>query len=215
MAPRAGTSILWDVDGTLFDTYPAFVEAHLRALLESGVAAPPPAGEVDALARVGLGHCVRELASRFDLEADALGRRFDAAYRAIGSSRQPPFPGVAGICEAVVRGGGVNAIATHRARASTEGLLGEHGMRSFFAAIVSIEDGYPRKPDPAMFLALLEQLALDPARCLAVGDRDIDVLAGRAAGMRTCLFGGRAGAASRPDLAFGDYRELVPFLAEA
>jgi HAD superfamily hydrolase (TIGR01509 family) len=202
------------VDGTLFDTYPAFVEAFLAALGESGVSTPAPAGVVGALARVGLSHCVRELSSRYGLGPEVYGERFDRAYRAIPTSRQAPFPGVVEVCEAVLAGGGVNVIATHRARASTEGLLSGHRMRHLFVDIASVEDGCPRKPDPAMFLDLLARRRLDPARCVAVGDRDIDVLAGRAAGLRTCLFRGGAEAASRPDFAFDEYLELGRYLGE-
>jgi putative hydrolase of the HAD superfamily len=63
--------------------------------------------------------------------------------------------------------------------------LRRHGLRSWFdAVVVSAEVGL-RKPDPAPFLAALEQLGVEPARAVHVGDHPPDDEAGaRAAGMR-------------------------------
>jgi FMN phosphatase YigB (HAD superfamily) len=84
-------------------------------------------------------------------------------------------------------------------------------MRHLFRDIASVEDGFPRKPSPAMFLSLMELRGLASSRCVAVGDRDIDVLAGKAAGIRTCLYLGEPGRSS-PDFAFRDYAELLRYL---
>jgi len=206
-----GFSIIWDIDGTLFDTYPAFVGAFVLALHGAGVSAPPPAPEVDALARVGLAHCANELASRFGLDAGALSDRFAELYGDVPLARQRPYLGAREICEAILRQGGLNAIATHRGRGSTERLLSEHGMGHLFGDIASVEEGFPKKPSPAMFMSLMERRGLVASRCVAVGDRDIDVLAGRAAGIRTCLYRGEP-ARSSPDFAFREYGELLRYL---
>jgi histidinol phosphatase-like enzyme len=42
-------------------------------------------------------------------------------------------------------------------------------------------DAYPRKPDPAAFNAIIERHGLVRDETMAIGDRDIDVLAGRSA----------------------------------
>ena len=53
-------------------------------------------------------------------------------------------------------------------------------------------DPYPRKPAPASLLALVAHYQLDPVRCLVVGNRDLDVLAGVRAGMKICFYGADA-----------------------
>lgn len=45
-----------------------------------------------------------------------------------------------------------------------------------------------RKPSPGMLLEALQDFHLDPKLCWFLGDSETDVLAGRAAGVRTCLF---------------------------
>jgi phosphoglycolate phosphatase-like HAD superfamily hydrolase len=62
-------------------------------------------------------------------------------------------------------------------------------MTSLVDDIAASDDGYARKPDPEAFEAVIAKQGLVRAETLAVGDRDIDILAGRAAGLRTCLFG--------------------------
>ncbi len=68
-----------------------------------------------------------------------------------------------------------------------------------------------RKPDPAAFNAIIERHGLDRDATMAIGDREIDVLAGKAAGVVTCLFG-RADAGVEADLAIADFRELARLL---
>ena len=47
-----------------------------------------------------------------------------------------------------------------------------------------------RKPAPGMLLDLIKQWDLNPRHCVMVGDKDTDVAAGLAAGMRSLLFPG-------------------------
>ena len=148
-------NLIWDVDGTLFGTYPAIVRSYLEALGERGVS--ESAGHVDALARQGLSKCTHVLAVQYGLAEEALAKRFGELSRSTSKKSQPPFDGVRQVCRSVVDGGGVNAIATHRARASTEELLVTHGMRELFTEIVAGDEGFPKKPSPAMLLAILER----------------------------------------------------------
>jgi HAD superfamily hydrolase (TIGR01509 family) len=179
--------LIWDVDGTLFDTYPAIVGAFCSALAELGHSSSRE--QVAELAAISIGHCAEVLAPACGVEPGELLQRFSAHYRAIPPEEQPPFPGAAALCAHIRAQGGLNVIVTHRGRESTKSLLAAHGLSEHFAGIVAGDDGYPRKPDPAAFLAVMAAHGLAPEETLAIGDREIDVLAGRAAGVRTCLFG--------------------------
>ncbi len=205
-------NLIWDVDGTLFDTYPSIVRSFLTALGPLG--GSEASGEVLSLARIGLTHCAHALATRHNLDEDELAERFSEAYRAVPMTDQHPFSGVARVCEAIVAGGGVNAIVTHRARASTEALLVVHGIRDLFGEIVAGDEGFPRKPDAAAFLSIIGRTGIDARETAAVGDRGVDVVAGKAAGLRTCLFlpEGRGAAEGGPDLVFSDYTQLLEHL---
>lgn len=204
-------NILWDVDGTLFDTYPAITYAISRTLGELGVSVA--LNVIDGLARQSLEGCLATLSQRFKLDPDLLRLRFAESYRTVPPANQPPFPGVREICELIHTHGGLNIIVTHRAVASTQALLDVHQMSSLFDGIFSMEQGYPRKPDPAMLEAAIQQFDLKRAETLLIGDRDLDIQAGRAAGVCTCLFGG-AQLSTPADIRITHYDRLLDYLNE-
>lgn len=180
-------NILWDLDGTLFDTYPAITFAISKSLNEMGFSVP--LNVIDGLGRQSLAYCVTTLSQRFKLDPDLLGARFADSYQMVDPANQAPFPGVHEVCELIHQRRGFNVIITHRNIRSTQQLLDVHGLASYFNDIFSVEEGYPRKPDPAITLAALEKYAMQPDETLLIGDRDLDIQTGRAAGVRTCLFG--------------------------
>jgi phosphoglycolate phosphatase-like HAD superfamily hydrolase len=206
---RAVRNIIWDVDGTLFDTYPAIARAFNAALHDLGQDAPLE--RISELACESLGHCAATLASDFGLDRDALEAAFDLHYGPMPPEDSPPFPGVADVCRHIASIGGQNLIVTHRGPRGTAELLAAGGLTDYFAACITAADGYPRKPDPAAFEAVIERSGLRRDETLAIGDRDIDVLAGKAAGLATCLFG-RPASSAAPDLVIATFSELGPIL---
>lgn len=203
-------NILWDLDGTLFDTYPAITYAISKSLNEMGLSVA--LNVIDGLARQSIALCLETLSQRFKLDPDLLGDRFAESYRRIDPANQPPYPGVRDVCALVHARGGLNVIVTHRSVHSTQRLLDTHHMAAYFDDIFSVvEQGYPRKPDPAMLLAALDKYTLNPSETLVVGDRELDIQAGQAAGLRTCLFG-NSGLAVPADIHVSDYQQLLELL---
>ncbi len=201
--------LIWDVGGTLFDTYPCVAQAFDAALREIGRTAP--LDQVEALAKCSTRHCVVSLANKFQLDPDALEQSFHRHYICIDGDRQPPFPGVKEVCAYICEQGGRNFILTHRGRESMEMLLHTHRMAHFFTAAVTREDPFPRKPDPGAFEYLIQQYKIDRRRCLTIGDREIDIIAGKAAGIRTCFFGDTPHQV-RADLEIQNFATLLSWL---
>lgn len=201
--------LFWDAGGTLFDTYPAMVEAGRMALRDFGEEAPPE--QVMALFKRSTSFAIRALADTFSLDEDVLRQHFERAYDAIAEQYQPPFPGVEVVCRHVCEIGGRNFIVTHRAETSLQALLETHNLARYFTDYIAKEDPYPRKPDPESLNALIAQYALNRDMCLLIGDRDLDIVAGQRAGIRTCFFGADPHEA-RPDLKIVDYAVLLDWL---
>jgi phosphoglycolate phosphatase-like HAD superfamily hydrolase len=202
--------LIWDVDGTIFDTYPAFIRAFEAALQDLDAQAPRQ--RIAQLCRQSLSHCVATLADECQVDADDLLRGFQAHYAATPARDQPPFPGVIEVCAYVHSIGGQNLIVTHRGGESLQHLLHAHHMADYFADCLTRDDGFPRKPDPESFGEMIQRHHLERQSVLAVGDRDIDVLAGRAAGVRTCLFGTRLPEVGA-DYTIAHFAELYRILA--
>lgn len=201
--------LLWDMDGTLFDTYPAMTRALVRAFADLGVTVP--AELVASLISRTFEHCLDTLCPRHGLDQEAVLARYRQHYRETGVEEQPPFPGVMRVCRRVVQAGGANYIFTHRGRDSLDRFLNFYGVADLFADTLTVDDGYPRKPDPGGFLALIEKHHLPKSAVLVIGDRELDILAGQAAGVKTCLFG-EPEPGLAPDYVIGSYEELEAIL---
>jgi len=180
-------NLIWDFDGTLFDTYPAIVNS-LRAAV-GDLAVPPSFEKVRDMALVSIDGCLTTMSTTYDIPLEELEARFERHYRDVTADDQPPFDGVPEVCELICARGGLNLIVTHRRRSGMDRLLAAHGLADLIADTVSCyDDGYPRKPDPAAFLMLIERHHLRLDETLAIGDRDIDILAAHAAGLPAALF---------------------------
>jgi HAD superfamily hydrolase (TIGR01509 family) len=204
-------NIIWDVDGTLFDTYPAIIACFQAVLNANGCSAPTE--HIASLVMVSLQHCADTLAAEFDLDPALTVEQFSARYAQVSPADQLPFPGLLQVIQAISALGGLNLVVTHRSLRSLKLLLEYYHLDQFFSACLSAQDGFPTKPHPAMFTELVNRFGLDPAETLAVGDRDIDIQAGSAAGLRTCAFGSQI-RLSNPDYRIIHYQELLSLIKD-
>jgi phosphoglycolate phosphatase-like HAD superfamily hydrolase len=203
-------NIIWDVDGTLFDTYPAIARAFKAALREFGQ--DDSLQRIMALARDSLGHCTTTLVEEHHLDEALFEAAVARHYERTEPADQPPFPGVKEVCEHIRGAGGQNVIVTHRGPQGTAELLAASGLSGLFSGCITAADAFPRKPDPAAFNEIIERHGLVRDETMAIGDRDIDVLAGKSAGLFTCFFGPENTDVDA-DLRIADFGDLARLVA--
>ena len=179
--------LVWDADGTLFDSYPAIVQALVKAMNDFGL--EPDFPWLDKLARYSLGTSYDMLAEKYGISEQQIIAQSRQAYLEIPLEDQPVFPFVKEVCRFILNMGGQNYILTHRRKVTLERLLKFHAMQPFFTVSITKDDGYPDKPDPAGLLAIITQFALPADQVMMIGDREIDIQAGKNAGVHTCLYG--------------------------
>ncbi len=202
-------NIIWDVDGTLFDTYPLIAQAFRAALNDLG--ADAPLDWIESLSRISFSFCAAALAEKCQHAPDMILNHFKEHYAGMSALDNPPFPGVVTLCQYIVSLGGKNVIVTHRSSRGTEELLTAHQMSTFFSGWIASDAGYPRKPDPAAFNAIIHLHNLNKDATITVGDRDIDILAGQAAGVFSCFFGNPP-PEIHPDLVVQNFADLYQFI---
>lgn len=180
------TEFFWDFDGTLFDTYPRVTRAYQKALADVGVQITDAA--LLPLLKVTLGHAARTLVPGMT------SKEFMVLYHKYaedeGYDTMTPYPGALDMLKSVADGGGRNYLYTHRG-ATSMAALAHYGITDLFCDFVTGEEQFrvfPQKPAPDALLYLMKKHALRPERCVMVGDRDIDLLAGINAGMAGALF---------------------------
>jgi phosphoglycolate phosphatase-like HAD superfamily hydrolase len=201
--------LIWDLDGTLFDTYPAIAQAFIAAL--AGYGYYPECDTVMQLARVSLSHCAATLAGRYQLSPSTVQQGFSDQYAHLPLAEQPVMPGAGELCAYIVSIGGRNVIVTHRGRRSTIGLLKAHGLETLISDSVTGDDGFPKKPDPTGMQAIIARNGISAQEGLAIGDRGLDIVAGRASGLRTCLLSELADQAD-PDYRVAHLGELLEII---
>lgn len=206
--------LLWDMDGTLFDTYPATNVAVVEAFAAAGVDVDPE--EVALLLTDALVVCMEMLSARHGLDPQTMMARVQAIVSEVPLDERPPFTGVRQVCERMIAAGGQNLIFTHRDRASLDDFLAHFEMHDLFLDTVAIDQdgGYPRKPDPTGFLTVITRHYLPLKEVLVIGDRTLDIEAGIRAGVATCLFGAQPADGIKPDYVIQTYAELEPILFE-
>jgi N-acetyl-D-muramate 6-phosphate phosphatase len=90
-------------------------------------------------------------------------------------------------------------VVTNKPRRFTVPLMEALGLAQRAASIVSGDDCPRPKPHPDTLLLASQQAGAEPSTCLYVGDAERDIVAGRAAGMRTLVaVYGYLGADDRP-----------------
>jgi phosphoglycolate phosphatase len=221
--------ICFDLDGTLVDS-----AADIRAALVHALAVVPPSDvrlDEHALGCAGLGLPLEEFyaiarPAPHPLAGDEGRLRFIDAYRGYYHAHlldhTRAFDGVAATLELVkpLRAAGLRtAVATTKKTMTAERVLAGLGLAQHFDLILGTEAPMPHKPAPDLLLACAQRLGRDPARGLMVGDTERDVLAGRAAGMRTCgvtygVLGVEGLTPHAPDFLIDRFAELWPLIAD-
>ncbi|WP_199621306.1 HAD-IA family hydrolase [Paenibacillus alkalitolerans] len=163
-------NILWDFDGTLFDTYPAYTDILYEVL--GGLISKQ---EILKHLKISFTHTVKQ----YGLSESQIKRIF-AKERKLHPEKTPPFPNV----ENILKIAEVNVIMTHKARQEVMDILEHYGWVDYFKEIVAGDDGYPRKPDPTTYIYLHNKYKLG----LVIGDREIDIMPAKTLGIKTCLF---------------------------
>lgn len=184
-------NILWDFDGTLLDTYPVYTDVLYKVLNRQY-----GKKEIYQQLKVSFGNAF----DYFQLTDDQI-EEFKRMEGKILPQEAKPFEGV----EEVLKFASTNVIMTHKDRKSVEVFLKYHGMDQYFTEIVSVEDGYPRKPDPASYRYLHEKYTID----LAVGDRELDLILANLLGIKTCMFQGESAIADYRLDHYQDFFEVI------
>ena len=173
--------VLFDLDGTLIDTFDLYLESYRRAL-EPYLGYRPEIGEIAARGPASERRFLDEwLGAERGAECHAaMCRHYQELHGALGEG---PYDGVREMLAALRAAGYPLGIVTGKGRRAWEVTESALGLGPF-GVVVTDDDVSAPKPDPEGLLAAARALGMDPAALLYVGDSTGDLRAGRAAGMR-------------------------------
>lgn len=175
---------VWDFDGTLFNTYPNMTKAFGNVLESVGQHEKPEV--IEKWLKKSLSEAIEHLGVRY-LPFETFYNRFRAFESQGNLSDIEPFEGIERLLEAIQKQGGRHFIWTHRDE-WTLTYLKHHKMEHYFEAVVTSDMGFKRKPSGEAMAYIIKKYQLQPETTLMVGDRELDILGARNAGVAGCLF---------------------------
>jgi len=180
-------AVLFDLDGTLIDSSQGIIASVRYALRKVDPRDPP--GPEDILLEVGkpLELILRDLGYQTD---EAGTEMFVDTYRAHYAEHFKDqlklYPGVDETLQILKDSGLRQALVTTKHQLQAEFTAKACGLARYFDYIHGFLEGRKHKPDPEPVLVSLDRLGVRPESALMVGDSELDMEAGRAAGTATC-----------------------------
>ena len=179
-------AVLFDLDGTLLDTLADIAGAANAALAREAMPTHPPTAY-----RQFIGDGVAMLFRRAlptdqdhdDARIERCVAHFHATYATTWNATTQPYPGIAGLLDALTARNLPMAILSNKPHEFTQLCAGEFLDAWPWRAVIGQRDGIPRKPDPTSALAIARDLGFDPSLIVYVGDSSVDMRTARAAGM--------------------------------
>lgn len=91
------------------------------------------------------------------------------------------------VVEHAVAAGASMGVITNKPQAPTDRLLHAFGLSPHFKWVIGGDTAFPRKPDPASLIWMMNEAGFEPARTLFVGDSPVDAATARGASANFCL----------------------------
>lgn len=178
-------ALIWDLDGTLFDSYPIYVRALQETMAELGHEIPSELIYQDVITYT-IGHFIERMAEEKQIPQEQIKESYMQRGMA-GNDLIQPMKHAKELLQRLSEMGVLNFVYTHKDITAVH-VLENIGLLSYFDEVLTADSGFRRKPDPEAVLYLMDKYQLPAENTYYVGDRCLDIDCGWNAGIKSILF---------------------------
>ena len=174
--------ILFDFDGTLYDTVEGITKSAQYALEKLGVSA-----ELDELRCFAGPPLVDKFMEAYGLSHEKAWEArglFQERYIPVGVYESRPFPGMKEFLAALKEKGLTLAVATSKPLDLAEHLLGRAGMREYFSVVRGSRLDGNNNSKQEIVEGVIASLGAEKEDCVLIGDTKYDIAGAHAAGVK-------------------------------
>lgn len=178
-------TFIWDLDGTLLDSYKTIVDGLYDTYKEYGIELNKE--EIhEHVITYSVSSFINKMTGVTGISFEEMKKR----YSEIGEEKKKEIrliPGAKETLKALSDRGDKHYVFTHRGK-STESVLKQLDIYDVFDEIVTSQSGFARKPEPDGINYFVDKYGLDRKQVYYVGDRTIDMDCAKNAGVNGVLY---------------------------
>ena len=174
-------NLIFDLDGTIINSYPHFVEFFYEVCKKNGVEVPFNRETVYHLLKITVPEAYANLNCEDNMSYEKFYSDFVELYTK-NYKKLTGFEQTINLIQQAKKAGKKNYLYTHTGPVAKD-ILKNLGIFDCFEFVLDASYHFPAKPAPDALLFLAEHCGIYAKECIMIGDRPIDALAGMNAGM--------------------------------
>ena len=178
-------AFIWDLDGTLLDSYGVIVDSLYQIYKEKGVDIDKQDIFYDVI-NESVSFFIKKMEAKFGIPFDDLKDRYSIISGA-NKLNIKAMKHAKEILEYLKNKGIPNYVFTHRGT-TTESVLTNTGLLPYFDEIVTSLNSFERKPHPGGLNYFIDKYNLNKEETYYVGDRPIDIECASNAHIKSIMF---------------------------
>ena len=179
------TAFIWDLDGTLLDSYEAILSGIEETFAQFSI--PYDKEQVrEFILKFSVQDLFVQVAEERKLDVGVLNQ-VRAQSLAEKNAQVALMPGAREVLAWADQVGIRNFVYTHKGD-NAFAILRDLGLESYFTEILTSQSGFARKPSPEAATYLLDKYQLNPDNTYYIGDRTLDVEFAQNSGIQSLNF---------------------------
>ena len=179
------TAFIWDLDGTLLDSYEAILSGIEETFAQFSI--PYDKEQVrELILKFSVQDLLVQVAEERKLDVEVLNQ-VRAQSLAEKNVQVVLMPGAREVLSWADQVGIRNFVYTHKGDNALT-ILRDLGLESYFTEILTSQSGFARKPNPEAATYLLDKYQLDSEKTYYIGDRTLDVEFAQNSGIQSINF---------------------------